>query len=224
SDSSDSSDSREGTAIRATVYQSSEPGIPTVGEDFSQGDAADEAAAQEVDPELAEADAEIETEAEADAAETDPEQALLKFAQCMRENGLSDFVDPTVDATGAVQWRRMFAESGIDPSSEDFQQGLDVCRHHFEGLAFGGGGGGFNVTEEQDTLLGFAQCLRAEGIQVDDPVLARLVTGTGDNPGTQLFGPAFDPTDPDVQAAVEACREELGGLGGAGGARAGGNP
>ena len=155
--------------------------------------------------------------------ETDPEQALLNFAQCMRENGLPDFVDPTVDATGAVQWRQMFANSGIDPASETFQQGLDVCRHHFEGLAFGGDGGGFNLTEVQDTLLGFAQCLRAEGIEVDDPELSRLVTGTGDNPGTRLFGEAFDPTDPDVQDAVEACRGELGGLGG-GGAQAGGNP
>ena len=45
--------------------------------------------------------------------ETDPEQALLNFAQCMRENGLPDFVDPTVDATGAVQWRQMYDEARI---------------------------------------------------------------------------------------------------------------
>ena len=209
------SESEAGTIPAATAGQSSEPEIRTVGEEFSEGVAAQEGAPTEVDPEP--------TEVESEAAETDPEQALLKFAQCMRENGLPDFVDPTVDATGAVQWRQMFANSGIDPASDDFQQGLDVCRHHFEGLAFGGDGGGFNLTEVQDTLLGFAQCLRTEGIEVDDPELSRLVTGTGDNPGTRLFGEAFDPTDPDVQDAVEACRGELGGLGG-GGAQAGGNP
>ena len=219
---SDSSDSEAGTVPAASAGQSSEPGIRTVGEDFSQGSAADGAAAPEADSDPAESEPDSESEAEPEDAETDPEQALLRFAQCMRVNGLPDFVDPTVDATGTVQWQRMFAESGIDPASEDFQQGLDVCRHHFEGLAFGGDGGGFNVTEAQDTLLGFAQCLRAEGVEVDDPVLARLVTGTGDNQGTRLFGPAFDPTDPDVQAAVEACRGELGGLGG-GGVQAGGN-
>ncbi|MDE0701123.1 MAG: hypothetical protein OXH61_10460 [Acidimicrobiaceae bacterium] len=208
------SDSEAGAVPAATADQSSEPEIRTVGEEFSQGAAAEEAAAPAVDPEPA--------ETEAEAAETDPEQALLNFAQCMRENGLPDFVDPTVDATGTVQWSQMFAESGIDPASDDFQQGLDVCRHHFEGLAFGGDGGGFNVTEVQDTLLGFAQCLRAEGIQVDDPVLARLVTGDGDSPGERLFGPAFDPTNPDVQAAIGVCQGELGGLGG-GGAQAGGN-
>ena len=211
------SESEAGTIPAATDGQSSEPEIRTVGEEFSEG-----VVAEEVDPEPTEVDPEP-TEVEPEAAETDPEQALLKFAQCMRENGLPDFVDPTVDATGAVQWRQMFANSGIDPASDDFQQGLDVCRHHFEGLAFGGDGGGFDLTEVQDTLLGFAQCLRTEGIEVDDPELSRLVTGTGDNPGTRLFGPAFDPTDPDVQDAVEACRGELGGLGG-GGAQAGGNP
>ena len=204
------SESEAGTIPAATDGQSSEPEIRTVGEDFSEGVAAEEVAPEELDP-------------EPEAAETDPEQALLKFAQCMRENGLPDFVDPTVDATGAVQWRQMFADSGIDPASDDFQQGLDVCRQHLEGLAFGGDGGGFDLTEVQDTLLGFAQCLRAEGIEVDDPELSRLVTGTGDNPGTRLFGEAFDPTNPDVQDAVEACRGELGGLGG-GGAQAGGNP
>lgn len=197
------------TIPAVTDGRSGDSEIRTVGEEFSEG-----AAAPEVDPEP--------EEAESEAAETDPEQALLKFAQCMRENGLPDFVDPTVDATGTVQWRQMFADSGIDPASDDFQQGLDVCRHHFEGLAFGGDGVDFNVTEVQDTLLGFAQCLRAQGIEVDDPELSRLVTGTGDNRGTRLFGPVFDPTDPDVQAAVEACRGELGGLGG-GGAQAGGN-
>ncbi len=207
------SESEAGTIPAATDGQSSEPEIRTVGEEFSEGVVAEEVAPTEVEP----------TEVEPEEAETDPEQALLNFAQCMRENGLPDFVDPTVDATGAVQWRQMFANSGIDPASETFQQGLDVCRHHFEGLAFGGDGGGFNLTEVQDTLLGFAQCLRAEGIEVDDPELSRLVTGTGDNPGTRLFGEAFDPTNPDVQDAVEACRGELGGLGG-GGAQAGGNP
>ncbi len=204
------SESVAATIPSASDGQSRVSEIRTVGEDFSEG-----VAAQEVDPEA--------TEVESEAAETDPEQALLKFAQCMRENGLSDFVDPTVDATGTVQWRQMFADSGIDPASDDFQQGLDVCRHHLEGLAFGGDGGGFDPTEVEDTLLEFAQCLRAEGIEVDDPELSRLVTGTGDNPGTRLFGEAFDPTDPDVQDAVEACRGELGGLGG-GGTQAGGNP
>lgn len=209
------SESEAGTIPAATAGRSSEPEIRTVGEEFSEG-----VVAEEVDPEPTEVEP---TEVEPEEAETDPEQALLNFAQCMRENGLPDFVDPTVDATGTVQWRQMFANSGIDPASETFQQGLDVCRHHFEGLAFGGDGGGFNLTEVQDTLLGFAQCLRAEGIEVDDPELSRLVTGTGDNPGTRLFGEAFDPTNPDVQDAIEACRGELGGLGG-GGAQAGGNP
>ncbi len=202
----ETSESSAETVSAATDGQSDSE-VRTVGEDFSEG-----VEDQEVDP---------EPEVEPELPETDPEQALLEFAQCMRENGLPDFVDPTVDATGTVQWRQMFAASGIDPASDVFQQGLDVCRHHIEGLALGGDGGGFDPTEVADTLLGFAQCLRTEGIEVDDPELSRLVTGTGDNPGTRLFGPAFDPTDPDVQAAVEVCRGELGGLGG--GAQAGGN-
>lgn len=214
------SESEAVTIPAATAGQGNEAEGGVGGGDVAGGGVSENVVVEEVPPaseEVGHAPEEVEPE----EPETDPEQALLKFAQCMRENGLPDFVDPTVDATGTVQWNQMFANSGIDPASDEFQQGLDVCRHHFEGLAFGGDGGGFNITEVQDTLLGFAQCLRVEGIQVDDPVLARLVTGTGDNPGTRLFGPAFDPTNPDVQAAVEACREELGGLGG-GGTQAGG--
>ena len=148
--------------------------------------------------------------------ELSDEETALEFAACMRENGLVDFEDPTVDADGNVQADRMFAGPGVQLNSEEFRRAFSACRRHIEGATFGQAGGGFNLTETQDTLLGFARCLRSEGIEVDDPELSKLVTGSGEDVPRRLFGEAFDVTDPAVQDAVEACMGELGGLAGAG--------
>ena len=163
-----------------------------------------------------------EDTADEDSADEDlsDEETLLLFAACMRENGLVDFEDPTVDANGNVQANQMFAGPGVQLNSEEFRQAFSACRRHIEDTTFGQAGGGFNVTEIQDTFLGFARCLRSEGIEVDDPELSKLVTGSGEDFPRRLFGEAFDLTDPAVQDAVEACMGELGGI--AAGAGAGG--
>lgn len=148
--------------------------------------------------------------------ELSDEEMALEFAACMRENGLPDFEDPTVDADGNVAAARMFAGPGVQLNSEEFRQAVSACRRHIEGATFGQAGGGFNLTEIQDTLLGFARCLRLEGIEVDDPELSKLVTGGEQDLPRRLFGADFDVTDPAVLDAVAACRSELGGLAAAG--------
>ena len=163
-----------------------------------------------------------EDSAEEDSADDSAEEELsdeemaLEFAACMRENGLVDFEDPSVDADGSVQAERMFAGPGVQLNSEEFRRAFSACSRHIEGATFGQAGGGFDLTETQDTLLDFARCLRSEGIEVDDPELSNLVTGSGEDVPRRLFGEAFDVTDPAVQDAVEACIGELGGLAGAG--------
>src|SRR5262245_8760032 len=48
------------------------------------------------------------------------QQQLLKFAKCMRKNGVPDFPDPT---TGALM-----TGTGIDPNSPRFQSALQACQ------------------------------------------------------------------------------------------------
>lgn len=111
-----------------------------------------------------------------------------------------------------------------------------------ERAAFGPGGGNFDETELQDNLLAMAECLRDQGLDVDDPDLSNFgpVAGgpppddeasedEGDGEGTagtprtrvfSIFGD-LDMDDPVVQAAIEACQEEIGFGPGQGGTQGG---
>lgn len=153
-------------------------------------------------------------------ASVDPEEALLEFAACMRENGFADFPDPEVDSDGNVRIGRAGQEQpDFDPRSEDFRAARDACGQQLEGLVFGPGRGGpgFDDPEFQDRLLEFAACLREGGLEVDDPDFSPAAPGEGGPGGRGLFGGAFDPTDPENRAIIERCQEEVGFFGPGGG-------
>ena len=63
-------------------------------------------------------------------------------------------------------------------------------------------------TELQDALLGFAQCMRDNGVDMGDPDLRGFGPG-GDEDG-QPGGPfgGIDLDDPDVGAAFEVCQQQ----------------
>jgi hypothetical protein len=63
-------------------------------------------------------------------------EALLAFAECMRENGVPDWPDPNPDSGGMVV---MGAESGIDPSAPGFQAAMRACAGHMQGGIMMGG-------------------------------------------------------------------------------------
>lgn len=156
-----------------------------------------------------------------EAVETNDEDAILAFAACMRENGIEDFEDPDVSADGNVQFRFGGGGAASDVDRETVQAARELCSEYLDGLAFGPGGGDFDETERQDQLLAFAECMRAEGIDMDDPDLSGGPGGGG------LFGDV-DLSDPDAQAALEVCQAEFGGQlrvpGAGGGGRQGGRP
>lgn len=137
------------------------------------------------------------------------EERLLRFADCMRENGV-DFPDPVVEADGTVTFGSRpgagggGAEIGRDP---DLPAARDACAHLLEGLSFGPGSGAsrFDITELEDTLLEFARCMRANGVDMGDPDLSGLGRGGGT---ARPFG-EIDLGDADVQAAFEVCQEEV---------------
>lgn len=179
----------------------------------------------------------------------DAEQAMLDFAQCMRDNGLPDFPDPVVGSDGSLSFGfrgQGAADAGIDPSSDAFQTAMQACRDKLQGIALGGDRGQFDPTQLQDQLLAVAACLRQKGYDVDDPQLDfsgggpaggergpvagsdSSSTSSGSSSSTtsttsgssssqtsrgdrfQIFGPNFDLTDPDNQAALQACAESVG--------------
>ena len=160
-------------------------------------------------------------------AEVDAEEALMAFSQCMRDNGIADYPDPTLEADGSIGFgfvRGGLEDSGIDTRSEEFSTARDICAQHLEGIALGRGGGDFELTELTDTLLAFAQCMRDHDVPMDDPDL----TGFGEGPGSGAVRPFgdMDFEDPDVQEAFEVCQEEVNftGPGGGGGFGGGGRP
>ena len=139
---------------------------------------------------------------------TDEEQALA-FAECMRDEGV-DWPDPSMSADGSIDLlggQTLAQVAGSSP--EATQAAADVCGPLLEGASFlpGGGSGTFD-TETQDAFLEFAICLREQGLEVSDPDFS-----SGGNPLVGLFGPGFDPDNPDNAVAIDTCSGVFAGAG-----------
>ena len=140
---------------------------------------------------------------------TDDEQALLAFSACMRENSVPDFPDPVLNADGSVD----FNQGGGDPfgsvEPDTAEAAVNACLDELDGVSFAPGGTDFDLNEIQDAFVEFAQCMRDEGIDFDDPdLLGAFSEGGVSNPFGEL-----DITDPEVRAAVEVCQEAFVGVG-----------
>lgn len=151
------------------------------------------------------------------AAEIDTEEAMMTLAACLRDQGL-DIEDPTVDADGNVQFGgfRGGAGDGEPPADRDtMRAAMDACQDELGDVVLGFGGGGFDATELEDTLVEYAACMRDNGYDMDDPDFSGLGPGAGGEPGAGGGGGPFgliDQDDPDFIAANEVCGELLGGL------------
>jgi hypothetical protein len=98
----------------------------------------------------------------------DTQDALLKYAACMRQNGI-DMADPTFDADGNPTGGGFGPGSGIDRQSTEFQTAQTACGDLLQGVQFGGRGRtGIDRTAIQNSLNDFTACLRDEGLAVDD--------------------------------------------------------
>ena len=152
------------------------------------------------------------------ATEADQEQAMLDFAACMRDNGV-DIEDPTVDADGNVQFGRF---GGQIQAGEIDRDALDAafvnCEEHLAGIALGRGGGDFDLTELEDTMVEYAACMRENGYEMADPDFSNFGPGGGGGDGQGGGGPFGDVDfeDPDFIAAQEVCQDVLAGFRGPG--------
>ena len=113
----------------------------------------------------------------------DTQDALLKYAACMRENGI-DMADPTFDADGNPTGGGFGPDSGIDPQSDEFQTAQTACGDLLQGVQFGGRGrNGVDREAIQNSLNDFTACLRDEGLDVDDITFGPPGGAAGANAG-----------------------------------------
>ena len=121
----------------------------------------------------------------------------VKFSQCMRANGVSNFPDP--DASGSLTIDGVVNGSSLDPNSATFQQALSACKD----LEPPGFMGNTRSAQQQEAALKFAQCMRDKGVP--------------DFPDPTANGPIIDTTripsmagkdarsDPEFNAALNKC-------------------
>jgi hypothetical protein len=83
----------------------------------------------------------------------------VKFAECMRSNGVSAFPDP--DASGALTIDAVANGSSLNTSSAAFKRALSACKD----LEPAGFTGNQRSPEEQKAALTFAQCIRDNGVR-----------------------------------------------------------
>jgi hypothetical protein len=88
-----------------------------------------------------------------------PHAKAVKFAECMRANGVSAFPDP--DASGELTIDAVANGSSLDTSSAAFEQAISACKD----LEPPGFTGHERNAQEQEGALSFAQCMRDNGVK-----------------------------------------------------------
>ena len=125
----------------------------------------------------------------------------VKFAECMRTNGVREFPDP--DASGQLTVDGVANRSSLDTSGAAFQRAITACRE----LQPAGFTGSKRSPEQQRAALKFAQCMRDNGIKdFPDPTEDGPIIDTSRMPGSPgaLSIPGF-------RAAQEKCGAVYGG-------------
>ncbi|MDQ6727631.1 MAG: hypothetical protein M3066_15900 [Actinomycetota bacterium] len=107
----------------------------------------------------------------------------LKFAGCMRQNGVKAFPDP--DASGDLTIDQVANGSSLDTNAPAFKQALSVCKD----LEPPGFTGAARSPEQQQAALKFAQCIRDSGVpDFPDPVQGEPLVDTNRIPSANRTG------------------------------------
>ncbi len=92
-------------------------------------------------------------------------QKGVKFAECMRSHGVSNFPDP--GASGKLTIDAVANGSSIDTSAPAFTQAISACK----ALEPAGFTGSTRSSQQQQAALTFAECIRANGVKdFPDPI------------------------------------------------------
>jgi hypothetical protein len=122
----------------------------------------------------------------------------MRFAECMRENGVREFPDP--DASGQLTIDGVLNGSSLDPSTPAWKEAIGACKD----LQPPGFTGDEEVTdEEQEARLEFAQCIRDNGVKdFPDPAKGEPLVNTNRIPSA-----ATDGGMTVLNAAMQKCRD-----------------
>jgi hypothetical protein len=119
------------------------------------------------------------------------EQAV-KFAECMRHNGVREFPDP--DASGTLTIEVVANGTSIDTDSPAFQQAITACKD----LEPPGFTGFTRSPEQQQAALKFAQCIRDNGVKdfpdpaIDEPMIdTNRIPSSGTSAGMSILHAAM---------------------------------
>ena len=120
----------------------------------------------------------------------------MKFAECMRDNGIREFPDP--DASGALTIDGVVNGSSLDPSAPAWEEAIGACKE----LQPPGFLGDQNVSdEEQEVRLEFAQCMRDNGVEdFPDPAKGEPLVNTNLIPSAATPGGMSA-----INAAMQTC-------------------
>ena len=126
---------------------------------------------------------------------TNRDQAV-RFAGCMRKNGVREFPDP--NESGELTIDGLANGSSLDPSSAAFKQATAACKD----LEPPGFMGHKRSAQEQEAALKFARCIRDNGVKdFPDP--------TEDSPlvDTRRIPSAAGDGISRINAAMQKCRD-----------------
>jgi hypothetical protein len=143
---------------------------------------------------------------EASAENTgDAEEKALRFARCMRDNGIKDFPDPEVDSEGNVTYGFGARAGGGSGDRPDFdRETMDKAFKACEKYATMPGPQRLTAAQSaelEDAMLAYATCMRENGYDMPDPDFS------GGGPGSRAV--QIEPGDPTYKKADEACKDKL---------------
>jgi hypothetical protein len=122
----------------------------------------------------------------------------MRFAECMRDKGVSEFPDP--DASGGLTIDGVLNGSSLDPTTPAWKAAIGACK---DLQPPGFTGDGEVSSEEQETRLEFAQCMRENGVEdfpdpaEDEPLVdTRRIPSAAENGGMSI-----------INAAMQTCRD-----------------
>jgi hypothetical protein len=127
------------------------------------------------------------------------QEKAVKFAECMRDNGVSEFPDP--DASEGLTIDGVLNGSSLDSSSAAWKEAMSACRD----LQPPGFTGDEDVTDaEQEKRLEFAQCIRDNGVEdFPDPAKGEPLVNTNRIPSAATEGGMSI-----LNAAMQTCGDE----------------
>ena len=121
------------------------------------------------------------------------EEAVLAFAECMRDAGIEDFEDPIIGEDGSIE----FPSKAEEKTKGLFEEVFAACESNLAGTSFSFGKSDGEAAEAVDQLVAFSECMRAEGFDMPDPA-----------PDGSF--PDFDKESDEFTAAWEACEAVFG--------------